>query len=211
VLFDEIEKAAASMTRLLLGVLDKATLKLGDNTTVDFQRSLIFLTSNIGARAMERQLRPAFGFPSAHDNGGSKLQDVALASAKRHFSPEFINRMDSIVTYQPLPYECLERILDREIVLLQRHIDTQLGSRRFDLHVDKKARKFLLERGCSPEYGARELKRVMTRELTQPLAETVAEDNIRPGSEVCATVRSCGTRLRLRARVLSVLRRSERP
>ncbi len=106
VLFDEIEKAAPSMTRLLLGVLDKGVLRLGDNSTVNFEKSLVFLTSNLGAREMMKEINPDFGFQSAQGNERAdltgKLQNIALVSVRKRFSPEFVNRIDCIITYQPL-------------------------------------------------------------------------------------------------------------
>src|SRR5437764_7371761 len=105
ILFDEIEKAAPSMTRLLLGVLDKGLLRLGDNSVVNFEKSLVFLTSNLGAREMMRELNPEFGFQSAqastHSDITSKLQNIALVAVRKRFSPEFVNRIDCIITYQP--------------------------------------------------------------------------------------------------------------
>ena len=111
VLFDEIEKAAASMTRLLLGVLDKAILRLGDNTAVNFERTLIFLTSNLGAREMRRELHPDFGFesllPIAPRDVSKKLHGIGVGAMRRKFSPEFVNRIDAVITYQPLDTESL--------------------------------------------------------------------------------------------------------
>src|SRR5689334_14076217 len=111
VLFDEIEKAAPTMTRLLLGILDKATLRLGDNNTVNFEKTLIFLTSNIGARRIMRQLTPPFGFGANLDPEGAsqphKLDQIAISAARRQFSPEFMNRLDVIVTYRPLDASAL--------------------------------------------------------------------------------------------------------
>src|SRR5437588_11724517 len=106
VLFDEIEKAAPSMTRLLLGVLDKGVLRLGDNTIVNFGKSLVFLTSNLGAREMMREINPDFGFQSAaglvdRTDLTSKLQNIALVAVRKRCSPEFVNRIDCIITYQP--------------------------------------------------------------------------------------------------------------
>ena len=119
VLFDEIEKAAPSMTQLLLGILDKAILRLGDNTTVNFEKSLIFFTSNLGAREMMKEIRPDFGFQSALVRGRSdvtaKLEGIALAAVRKRFSPEFINRIDAVVTYQPLDDESLAAILDQHL------------------------------------------------------------------------------------------------
>ncbi len=106
VLFDEIEKAAPSMTRLLLGVLDKGVLRLGDNSTVNFEKSLVFLTSNLGAREMMKEINPDFGFQSARAGERTdltdKLQNIALVAVRKRFSPEFVNRIDCIITYQPL-------------------------------------------------------------------------------------------------------------
>src|SRR5712671_332984 len=109
VLFDEIEKAAPSMTRLLLGILDKATLRLGDNTAVNFEKSLVFLTSNLGAREMLKEITPDFGFQAGIrkerlDLTG-KLQAIGLAAVRKKFSPEFVNRIDAVITYQPLDAE----------------------------------------------------------------------------------------------------------
>jgi ATP-dependent Clp protease ATP-binding subunit ClpA len=191
VLFDEIEKAAPSLTRLLLGVLDKAALRLGDNNTVNFEKSMIFMTSNLGARSMNRELHPDFGFEAvlAQDGSsrrGSKLEKVALMAARKQFSPEFMNRIDSVVTYQPLSGEALACILDQQIAELQRHLDKRLGIRSFRLDVPLRARKFLLKKGTSDEYGARELKRTLHRNVAQPLAAMVSAGQIRPGSLVRA-------------------------
>ena len=106
VLFDEIEKAAPSMTRLLLGILDKATLRLGDNNIVNFERSLIFLTSNLGASAMLKELNNRFGFQADVATGSeetsARLEAIGRAAARRKFSPEFMNRIDVSITYEPL-------------------------------------------------------------------------------------------------------------
>ena len=139
VLFDEIEKAAPSMTRLLLGVLDKAVLRLGDNSTVNFEKSLVFLTSNLGAREMMREINPEFGFQSVKGAERpdilSKLQSIALVAVRKRFSPEFVNRIDCIITYQPLTPEALSAILDHQITDLQNHVNTRLGNRSFTLEV----------------------------------------------------------------------------
>lgn len=188
VLFDEIEKAAPSLTRLLLGILDRAILRLGDNTVVNFENSLIFLTSNLGAREMMKEMHPEFGFEAVvrRDRAdlSGKLEAIALGSVRRKFSPEFVNRIDAVVTYQPLDAESLATILDQQISELQRHVNTRLGDRYFQIEVPFDTRQFLLRKGTSPEYGARELKRTIHRHLTQPLATLVAAGKIEPGSRV---------------------------
>jgi ATP-dependent Clp protease ATP-binding subunit ClpA len=205
VLFDEIEKAAPSMTRLLLGVLDKGLLRLGDNTTVNFEKSLVFLTSNLGAREMMKEINPDFGFQSVTGTGTdrpdltSKLQNIALVAVRKRFSPEFVNRIDCIITYQPLTPESLAAILDQQITDLQSHVNTRLGNRSFTLDVPFETRQFLLQKGTSAEYGARELNRTIHRHLTQPLATLVATNQVNPGARVRVAISKDGEKLDIRA------------
>ncbi len=193
VLFDEIEKAAPSLSRLLLGLLDKALLRLGDNTTVNFEKSLIFFTSNLGAREMMREMHPGIGFhthsPRDRADLTSKLESIALAAVRTRFSPEFVNRIDAVVTYQPLDTEALGAILDQHLDELQRHVNSRLGARCFTLDVSPESRQFLLRKGTSDEYGARELKRTLHRQLTQPLATLVARGQVEPGAHVHVDLR----------------------
>src|SRR5690242_13801182 len=203
VLFDEIEKAAPSMTRLLLGVLDKGILRLGDNSTVNFEKSLVFLTSNLGAREMMREINPEFGFQSVRGAERAdilnKLQSIALVAVRKRFSPEFVNRIDCIITYQPLTAESLSAILDKQIADLQNHVNTRLGNRSFILDVPFEARQFLLKKGTSAEYGARELNRTIHRFLTQPLATMVAANQVNPGARVWVEVSAEADKLKLRS------------
>ena len=188
VLFDEIEKAAPAMTRLLLGILDKGTLRLGDNSVVNFEKSLIFFTSNLGAHEMMREMRPDFGFlggvKKERADLTGKLESIGVAAVRKRFSPEFINRIDAVVTYQPLDAESLATILDQNLQELQRHVNTRLGHRCFSLEVTAKSRGLLLQKGTSDEYGARELKRTLHRLVTQPLATLVASSQVEPGARV---------------------------
>jgi len=190
VLFDEIEKAAPSLTRLLLGVLDKAVLRLGDNTSVNFERTLIFLTSNLGAREMHKALHPGFGFEAMNGpvrrEAGKKLDAIGMHAVRRRFSPEFLNRVDAVITYRPLDDASLATILDQQIAELEKHIANRLAERAFVLEVAQDAREFLLKKGTSAEYGARELKRIILRHLTQPLAAMITNGRIAPGALVHA-------------------------
>jgi ATP-dependent Clp protease ATP-binding subunit ClpA len=187
VLFDEIEKAAPSLTRLLLGVLDKGILRLGDNSSVNFDKCLIFLTSNLGAREMMKEINPDFGFQagarSAEDISG-KLKNIGLVAVRKKFSPEFVNRIDSVITYQPLTAESLSAIVDHQITDLQAHVNTRLGNRCFTIEVPFETRQWLIEKGTSMEYGARELNRTIHRHLTQPLATMVATGGVDAGARV---------------------------
>jgi len=189
VLFDEIEKAAPSLTRLLLGVLDRGILRLGDNSVVNFEKSLVFLTSNLGAKDMLREITPDFGFQSAvgglaREDVSDKLKSIGLVAVKKKFSPEFVNRIDHVITYQPLNAESFAAITDHEILNLQNHVNTRLGSRCFNIEVPFETRQWLIERGTSPEYGARELKRTIHKFLTQPLATMVAKNQVDAGSRL---------------------------
>lgn len=188
VLFDEIEKASPSLTRLLLGIMDKGVLRLGDNTAVDFEKSLIFFTSNLGAHEMMKEIHPEIGFQAGLQTPRSdmvqRIESIAFASVRKRFSPEFVNRIDAVVTYQPLDEESFRQILEQHIIDLQRHVDTRLGPRCFALDISEDARGFLLKKGTSDEYGARELKRTIHRHLTQPLATLVATGQVDPGARV---------------------------
>lgn len=192
VLFDEIEKAAGSMARLMLGLLDKATLKLGDNTGVNFEKSLIFMTSNLGAQSMMRELKHGWGFEKIaapeRDDVTGRLDAIAQAAAKRRFAPEFINRIDAMVTYEPLSADALDQILDLQITALQKHLYARLGPLGFGVTVDEKAREWLLSKGTSLDFGARELKRTIHRYILQPLAGFVARGGVPPFASITVTV-----------------------
>ena len=201
VLFDEIEKAAPSLTRLLLGILDKGALRLGDGTAVNFEKTLVFMTSNLGAREMSKQLHPDFGFEAvapAHDKE-ARLEAIGGHALRRNFPPEFINRIDEVITYRPLNPGAMAAILDLQIRDLQEHIDKRLGAEAFHLELAAPARRFLLKRGTSEEYGARELKRVVQRELIYPLASLVAAGEIRPGAQMRVELNARRDKLVLRA------------
>jgi CheY-like chemotaxis protein len=202
VLFDEVEKAAPSLTRLMLGVLDRAILRLGDGTSVNFEKTLIFMTSNLGARDMMKELTSGFGFVPAVDSTrgevATRLESIALAAVRKAFSPEFVNRIDTVVTYSPLDDAALAAILALQIDELQQHVNTRLGPSGFTIEVPPESRAFLLRRGASPEYGARELKRTVHRHLTQPLAAAVAAGKVEPGSRVRAEATANGESLAIR-------------
>jgi ATP-dependent Clp protease ATP-binding subunit ClpA len=192
VLFDEIEKASDALWNLLLGILDKATLTLGDNRKVDFSHTMIFMTSNLGASEMSALISPKLGF-SACDNArklqngtveenlGGKIDRSASEAARRKFTPEFINRIDKIVTFRPLGTEQLRKILDIELGLVQKRIFTTSPERSFVFQATDEAKSFLLEQGIDIKYGARHLKRAIERLLVQPMSNLIASDQVRGG------------------------------
>ena len=138
-LFDEIEKASDALWQLLLGILDKATLTLGDTRRVDLSQTIIFLTSNLGAREIAALVSKGMGFvePSAKPAGlDAKLERTAVEAARRRFSPEFINRLDRVVVFHRLQPEQLEGILDIELAAVQKQVID--GPRAF--HVSRHAK-----------------------------------------------------------------------
>ncbi len=192
VLFDEIEKASDALWNLLLGILDKATLTLGDNRKVDFSRALIFMTSNLGASEMSALISPRLGFqPGAgvqktevDEKLNGKLSRSGLEAARRKFTPEFINRLDKIVTFHPLGAAELRRILDIELNLVQQRVFNTSPDRAFVFQLTAPAREFLLTEGTDMKYGARHLKRAIERLLVQPLSNLIATDQLEGGDWV---------------------------
>ena len=192
VLFDEIEKASDALWNLLLGILDKGTLTLGDNRKVDFSRALIFMTSNLGAAEMSALMTPRLGFNAAEaarqtQNGtidekmNGKLTRSGMDAAKRKFTPEFINRLDKIVTFKPLGTSELKRILDIELNMVQQRIFNTSPEKSFVIKVSNEAKDFLLQEGTDLKYGARHLKRAIERLLVQPMSNLIATDQVRGG------------------------------
>src|SRR6202049_1478550 len=169
VLFDEIEKASDALWNLLLGILDKGVLTLGDNRRVDFSASMVFMTSNLGAAEMNSVVKPRLGFhvPTEAAAVRSNAKETAricrtgVAAARRRFTPEFINRLDRMVVFKSLGVEELRRIVDIELVMVQQRIQAAAGSKPFLVNVTDTAREFLLMEGTDFRYGARQLKRAI--------------------------------------------------
>jgi len=195
VLFDEIEKASDALWNLLLGILDKATLTLGDNRKVDFSRALIFMTSNLGAAEMSSIMSPKLGFNAGQaaqraaagvmdQKLNDKLSRSGVEAARRKFTPEFINRLDKIVTFRPLGSEELAKILDIELNLVQQRIFNTATEKAFVFKVTEPGKNFLLREGTDMKYGARHLKRAIERLLVQPMSNLMATDQVRGGDWV---------------------------
>ncbi len=188
VLFDEIEKASDALWNLLLGILDKGTLTLGDNRRVDFSAAMIFLTSNLGAAEMSSLVTPRLGFhapsfddPSCNGTLSARISRTGVEAARRKFTPEFINRLDNIVVFKSLGREELRRIVDIELEMVQQRIQTAAASRPFLVSVTDSAKEFLLMEGTDLRYGARHLKRAIERLLVQPLSNLMASGQIHCG------------------------------
>jgi ATP-dependent Clp protease ATP-binding subunit ClpA len=187
-LFDEIEKASDALWQLLLGMLDKATLTLGDNRRVDLSQTVIFLTSNLGGGEITELMNGGMGFIQPKDKPAAgldeKVERTAVEAARRKFSPEFMNRLDKIVVFHPLRREQLEEVLDIELGQVQhRVLETAKG--QFLFRVTNEGKEFLLQEGTDQRYGARHLKRAIERQVVYPLANLLATEQIHLGDLVC--------------------------
>ena len=190
VLFDEIEKASDSLWQLLLGILDKATLTLGDNRRVDFSHTMVILTSNLGAREMSELISGGIGF--APGKAGKNINDTevdqkiyrtAVEAARRKFSPEFMNRIDKVVVFRSLKEHHLRQILDLELQAVQDRIMASAGT-KFVFQCSETAKDMLLQEGLDFKYGARHLKRAVERFLVYPLSNLVATGQVGLGDLV---------------------------
>src|ERR1700720_1144588 len=191
VLFDEIEKASDALWNLLLGILDKATLTLGDNRRVDFSAAMVFLTSNLGAAEMSSLVSAPLGFHATSEDGAgnsmklsARISNAGISAARRKFTPEFINRLDKIVVFKSLGREELRRIVDIELEMVQQRIQTAAANKAFLVNVTDTAKEFLLVEGTDSRYGARHLKRAIERLLVQPLSNLMASGQIHRGDSI---------------------------
>ncbi|MDT4952271.1 MAG: ATP-dependent Clp protease ATP-binding subunit ClpB [Acidobacteriota bacterium] len=201
ILFDEIEKASDSLWQLLLGILDKATLTLGDNRRVDFSRTMVIMTSNLGAREMSELISGGIGFApgkNAKDPNDTevdqKIYRTAVDAARRKFSPEFMNRIDKVVVFRSLKEHHLRRILDLELQSVQDRIMLSAGT-KFVFQCSDAAKDMLLKEGIDFKYGARHLKRAIERFLVYPLSNLVATDQVGLGDLVNVDLNDGGTKL----------------
>jgi ATP-dependent Clp protease ATP-binding subunit ClpB len=193
VLFDEIEKASDALWNPLLGILDKATLTLGDNRKVDFSKALIFMTSNLGAE-MSSLVSPKLGFhvSTPDDNHcaptlAAKVSRAGIQAARRKFTAEFLNRLDKIVVFRALGNEELNRIIDIELERVQQRVQTASAGKPFLINVTSSARKFLLIEGIDLRYGARPLKRAIERLIVHPLSNLMASGQIQHDDRIRVT------------------------
>ena len=187
VLFDEFEKASDSLWQLLLGILDKATLTLGDNRRVDFTQTIVIMTSNLGAREIAEFISGGIGFapgkaaaPHNDSNLDQKINRTAVEAARRKFSPEFMNRIDKVVVFQSLTESDLREILELELRAVQDRVMACAGT-KFVFECSETAKEVLLREGLDVRYGARHLKRSVERFLVSPLSNLVASGQVGTG------------------------------
>jgi ATP-dependent Clp protease ATP-binding subunit ClpA len=195
-LFDEIEKASDALWQLLLGILDKANLTLGDNRRVDLSQCLIVMTSNLGASEMSDLVNGGMGFgphqPFVDEKLDEKMTRTAQDAARRKFSPEFMNRIDKVVVFKTLRPEHLEQILEIELGMVQQRILQATGNNQFVFSCTPAVKQFLLKEGTDPKYGARHLKRAIERHIVFPLANLVATGQVKLGDFVRIDIEADG-------------------
>jgi ATP-dependent Clp protease ATP-binding subunit ClpA len=190
ILFDEIDKASAALWRMLLNILDKAELRLGDNSTSDFQNCLIFMTSNKGSVEISRELYGGFGFDRKErfdgltDQAKVKLEKLGRRSIEDGFSPEFFNRIDETIVYRPLTQNELVAITELELSKIASHIQDRLGKHAFLLEYGAEAVDAISKLGTDSRYGARFLKRTIDKLLFNPLCNAYLDGDVTSGSVV---------------------------
>ena len=188
VLFDEVEKAHPDVFNVLLQVLDDGRLTDGQGRTVDFKNTLIIMTSNLGAEYLADPRQPlGFGAPGDKDKVMSEEEAYGLVmdAVRRHFRPEFINRIDEIVVFHRLRREAMAAIVDIQIKRLQ----ALVADRKITIELDDQARTWLANKGYDPIYGARPLKRVIQKNVQDPLAEEILRGSVKDGDTVRVSVR----------------------
>ncbi|MGD9538385.1 MAG: ATP-dependent chaperone ClpB [Alphaproteobacteria bacterium] len=181
ILFDEVEKAHPDVFNVLLQVLDDGRLTDGQGRTVDFRNTVILMTSNLGGEVLARE--------SAKDSGA--VRDEVMEIVRASFRPEFLNRLDEIILFHRLSRENMDAIVDIQIARLGKLLE----SRKLRLELDDQARHWLADKGYDPVYGARPLKRVIQRELQNPLASLILAGTIKDGETVRVSAGADGLRV----------------
>jgi ATP-dependent Clp protease ATP-binding subunit ClpB len=171
ILFDEIEKAHPDIFNVLLQVLDEGRLTDGQGRTVDFRNTLIIMTSNIGAE---------FLVALGENEDVDKVRDQVMSLVRANFRPEFLNRVDEIILFHRLKRDQMGAIVDIQVARLQKLLD----ERKVVIELSPEARNFLAEKGYDPAYGARPLKRVIQKELQDPLAGRLLSGEIKDGERI---------------------------
>ena len=181
VLFDEIEKAHPDVFNIFLQILDDGRLTDGQGRTVDFRNTVLIMTSNIGSQHIV----------DLGVDAETEMRSRVMEALRGHFKPEFLNRIDDVVIYHSLREEQIAHILD----ILIGHLRDRLADRRIQIEISEEAKKFLAGRGYDPQYGARPLKRLIQRQVQDPLAMRILEGEFPEGSLILADLAEGGERL----------------
>jgi ATP-dependent Clp protease ATP-binding subunit ClpC len=181
ILFDEVEKAHPDVFNILLQILEDGRLTDGHGRTVNFKDTVVIMTSNLGTQEFQRQ---AIGFSRQEKSEQQRLKSAVDDELKRTFRPEFLNRVDDIIIFQPLTEENLKKIVD----LLILEVEKRLADRNISLELNDEAKAWLLKRGYEPTYGARPLRRAIQRYVENPLSSQILQGEIKDGETVVVGV-----------------------
>ncbi len=192
VLLDEIEKAHPDVYNIFLQVFDDGRLTDGGGRTIDFKNTIIIMTSNIGARDIQNYGH-GLGFGSGDDNPDETNKAIVDKALKKAFSPEFLNRIDDIITFNSLSRDNIHKIIDIELDGLYKRI----AEHKYSLTLTDKAKDFLTDKGYDPKFGARPLKRAIQKYLEDELAELLLETEVKEGDEIVADVSDDDEKLNL--------------
>lgn len=196
ILFDEIEKAHPDVTNILLQILEEGTLTDSQGRKIDFRNTIIILTSNVGAATIKKQTSLGFGAMSAEDGGFDEMRGKILEESKKHFRPEFLNRLDEQVVFRTLEKPALTLIVDLEVSKLSE----RLLEREMSMEISPEARDFLIEKGYDTDYGARPMRRAVERYLEDPLAEAILRSDIKNGDVVEVALKKKATELSFKSK-----------
>jgi ATP-dependent Clp protease ATP-binding subunit ClpC len=181
ILLDEIEKAHPDIYNILLQVFEDGQLTDGLGNTVDFKNTIIIMTSNLGARFLDKRGQIGFSAPTADGMIPQKVEEQVLSEVKRAFNPEFLNRLDEVILFTSLSDDDLLRIIE----LLVGHINTNLAAKQIKIRLDKDAAKYILEKTCADRsYGARPLRRALQKYVEDPLSEALIQGSLPRPSEL---------------------------
>lgn len=193
VLFDEIEKASPKLFRLMLGILDKGQLRMGDNTMADLRHAIVVMTSNLGAKEINELLRDRSAADLEDAELAHTLAQVAEQAARQKFAPEFFNRIDEIVAFKPLPTDAAQRIVVLELQKVDKRISRSRGAQVF-IKYEQSTLEYLMKIGFSAEFGARSLKRAIDQVVVKPISKLLSGGAVKAGDRIRVKADETGTK-----------------
>ena len=197
ILFDEVEKAHPDVTNLLLQILEEGMITDSFGRKIDFRNTIIILTSNVGAESIKRQTTLGFNAMAEDDADFEGMKAKIDAVAKKHFRPEFLNRLDELVVFRMLEKESLNQIVDLEVAKLVK----RLADKEIDLVLEESARDLIVTEGYDPDYGARPMRRAVEQLLEDPLAEAILSGAVKEDQHVTAKVKKDAKAVSFRTKV----------
>jgi ATP-dependent Clp protease ATP-binding subunit ClpC len=205
ILFDEVEKAHPDVTNLLLQILEEGMITDSFGRKIDFRNTIIILTSNVGAESIKRQTTLGFNAMAEDEADFEGMKAKIDAVAKKHFRPEFLNRLDELVVFRMLEKESLNQIVDLEVAKLVK----RLADKEIDLVLEESARDLIVTEGYDPDYGARPMRRAVEQLLEDPLAEAILSGAVKEDQHVTAKVKKDAKAVSFRTKVRKKQKKAE--